>query len=411
MSSTTVQPDVYDLDPHVWFSAAKLVDGQVVLYPPLKEEPDKTEETRLLMVPSQGPLFWQTYAPGLFDREDVAASLRTRATDMVLEVRENKALSDDAEIIICTRNRPDLLRQALGSLEGASCPVLVVDNAPSDSRTQLVVAEIARQGRAVRRVVEPLPGLSRARNRGLLESTAEIVVFTDDDALVDNDWLSALLQPFDNEDVGIVTGLVAPAELVSRPQAMFESKLHWSTNLAPALFSIARASEFDFPIPYSAGRYGTGASFAIRRELAVDLGGFDVRLGAGTRTAGGEDMEMFVRVLRAGKAIAYEPHAISWHKHRQTHIETRRHLYGYGKGLSASFMVHLTRDRFSRVARQGMSGFRSLSSDRAREVTEGAPRSYLMWELAGMVVGPFAFLVEAASTRRTREALSQGGAA
>src|SRR5437764_8670181 len=67
-------------------------------------------------------------------------------------------------VVVCTRNRPDQLQLCLESLLQLStkpAEILVVDNAPSDERTRRVCERLP-----VRYVLEPLPGQSRARNRG-----------------------------------------------------------------------------------------------------------------------------------------------------------------------------------------------------------------------------------------------------
>ena len=71
-------------------------------------------------------------------------------------------------VVVCTRNRPDQLRLCLESLLALATEpreIVVVDNAPSDDRTREVCAALP-----VRYVLEPLPGQSRARNRGILET-------------------------------------------------------------------------------------------------------------------------------------------------------------------------------------------------------------------------------------------------
>src|SRR5690348_12347934 len=94
------------------------------------------------------------------------------------------AAMPSCSVVICTRDRPRYLERclnALGALDYPCFEIVVVDNAPSDGRTR----DLA-QRRQARYVVEPTPGLSRARNRGALESTGEIVAYLDDDAIVDS---------------------------------------------------------------------------------------------------------------------------------------------------------------------------------------------------------------------------------
>ena len=87
--------------------------------------------------------------------------------------------------------------------------------------------------------------------------------------------------------------------------------------------------------PYSAGIYGTGANFAFQRDVLSKVGDFDEALGAGTATRGGEDLDMFVRVLLDGHAIVYQPTAVVWHHHRSDDDALLSQMFGYGTGLSA----------------------------------------------------------------------------
>ena len=72
---------------------------------------------------------------------------------------------------------------------------------------------------------------------------------------------------------------------------------------------------------------------AFRRELLLQLGGFDPRLDGGTATCSGGDTDMFARVLETGAQIVYTPEALVWHRHRRTDTELRSCIFGYGVGL------------------------------------------------------------------------------
>ena len=93
-------------------------------------------------------------------------------------------------VIICTRNRSVLLQKclaAVSSLNPAPNQVLVVDNSEGDSDTRKVA-----QDYNARYTIEPVRGLSRARNRGLTECDTDIVAFLDDDVIPAPDWLGLL---------------------------------------------------------------------------------------------------------------------------------------------------------------------------------------------------------------------------
>ncbi len=86
-------------------------------------------------------------------------------------------------VAICTRGRPERLRNALRSLEDQDYPalrVLVVDNAPTDTETRRVASEQSAQ-LDLDYIVEPRPGLSWARNRAIDDSSSEIIAWLDDD--------------------------------------------------------------------------------------------------------------------------------------------------------------------------------------------------------------------------------------
>jgi GT2 family glycosyltransferase len=241
-------------------------------------------------------------------------------------------------VIVCTRNRPDLVRTSLTAILALDYPefdVVVVDNASSTPATwDVVTQEFA--GTRVTAVREPIPGLSRARNAGLLRATGEIVAFTDDDVVVDSQWLRQLAAGYARgTTVDCVTGLVPSGELRTRVQGYFDDRVTWSKSVEPRVFSMD-APPADLPtFPFCVGRYGTGANVSFRRSALLALGGFDHALGVGTPTGGGEDLDAFTRVLLRRRTLVVEPSALVWHRHRDELSELRVQARGYGTGLGA----------------------------------------------------------------------------
>lgn len=308
-------------------------------------------------------------------------------------------LGDDAllSVVVCTRDRPQALAESLASiqsLEHHNFEIVVVDNAPTSGATAEIVTRLAARDRRLRYVVEARPGLSRARNRGVAEARGAVIAFTDDDARVDAAWLDALLRGFArDESVGCVTGSVPAADLGGLAQQQFERRVNWSAGSEPVLFDVRRPPEGALLFPYAAGQFGTGANMAFRRDALASTGPFDEALGAGSRARGGEDLDMFVRVLRAGWAIAHEPAAVVRHAHRDNADELRSQLHGYGVGLTAYLTKHLLSPRaaFGILARvpAGLRHGRSLL--RRNGGSEGRE---LRWaEALGMAYGPVAYLL------------------
>lgn len=240
-------------------------------------------------------------------------------------------------VVVCTRDRVAMLQTALDSIRAVDYPnfeVVVVDNAAATDATRDCVAGL--NDPQVRVISEPRPGLSRARNAGLLAATGAVVAFTDDDVVVDRDWLTAVDRGFTRgTSVSCVSGLVPAAELRTPAQAYFDARVGWSSQLQTRLFDCAAPPQ-DIPLfPFAVGHYGTGANFAVDRAMVLALGGFDEALGAGSPTGGGEDLDMFLRLLRAGGQLAYEPSAIVWHRHRASSTGLAAQSRTYGLGLGA----------------------------------------------------------------------------
>ena len=188
-------------------------------------------------------------------------------------------------VVVCTRDRPDGALSTLRGLMASQYPrfeVVLVDNAPSSDATKdAVLGEFATDAR-IRYVREPRPGLSCARNRGVAESAAEIIAFTDDDVRVDPWWLHGIIRGFGRAgDVACVTGLIPTAALDNAVQLYFDQRQRWGAFSEPRIFDLTDNRD-DSPLyPYSAGIFGAGANFAVSRRALKELGGFDEALGAG----------------------------------------------------------------------------------------------------------------------------------
>ena len=305
-------------------------------------------------------------------------------------------------VVVCTRDRSAVLASCLLRLRRlAYRPVefIIVDNAPSDDSSRRVVSQVSATDPRFRYVVEPRPGLSHARNRGLAEARGTYVAYTDDDVSVDSDWLHGLLRGFQRRnDVGCVTGLVGTAGITSEAEAYFDARAAaWSSRFDPEVFGQGGVGQ-DPLHPYAGSRFGTGANFAFDREFLIELGGFDEALGAGTLTRGGEDLDIFVRVLAGARAIAYEPAAIVWHHHRADRAGLLSQMYGYGAGLSAFITKCLVRPETRRdVLRRVPAGLRRAiriggeTGERLAGRTK-APAGVRQREWAGWLAGPSLYL-------------------
>jgi GT2 family glycosyltransferase len=253
---------------------------------------------------------------------------------------------------MCTRDRAALLADALASVLETDYPtfeVIVVDNAGTTDETRDFAAN--HPDERVRYVSEPRAGVSRGRNRGLRAAAYDIVAFVDDDVIVDRHWLTGLAAGFARaDDVALVCALVASGEVRTRPQAWFDNRVTWDDARTPRQYRLSDPPG-DVPLfPFQVGAYGTGACFAVKRRVYEKVGALDVAMGPGTPTMGGEDIDLFVRIVCAGWAVAVEPAAVVWHRHRAEISALKTQARGYGIGLGAWLTKTALSPRLIRLA-------------------------------------------------------------
>jgi GT2 family glycosyltransferase len=330
-------------------------------------------------------------------RRDVREDLAGRAPQAATPAGPEPTVT----VVVCTRDRTDLLTPCLDSLLRSAPPqaeVLLVDNAPTDRTTRDLVR--SRYADRIRYLHEPVPGLARARNTALAAATGEIIAFTDDDALADPGWVPGLIAAFRADDrIACVTGLVLPAELDTPSQAAFERHCGFSRGFTARTWSLAAGAD-DPLFPYTTSRFGTGANMAFRVGALRAIGGFDRATGAGTPTRGGEDLLAFLDVLTAGHTVAYQPDALIWHRHRRTPEALDAQVYGFGVGYGA----YLTAAVLHRPALLGgllrrLPRALPAAARGGRAPDRPAPRALARRQLRGLLYGPFSYLV---SLRRQR---------
>uniref|UniRef100_A0A7C4RQW0 Glycosyltransferase n=1 Tax=Desulfatirhabdium butyrativorans TaxID=340467 RepID=A0A7C4RQW0_9BACT len=298
-------------------------------------------------------------------------------------------------VVIATRDRPDDLRECLRFLsrQRVSRPIdiVVVDNNPASGLTEPVVSAFPN----VRLAVETRRGSSYARNCGIRLSTGDIVAVTDDDTTMPEDWLETLIAPFEQPDVGIVTGNVLPFELETQAQRLFEQYgglgrgyIRWKAD-RDWFDEFTRKA---VPTWYLGGT----ANVAFRRSIFSDpnVGLFEETLGSGVPTGVGEDTYMFYRALKEGYTVVYEPSAYVWHKHRKTMSDLQRQIYAYSRGHVAYHLTTLFRDGDFRALTALFYTLPRYHAARIRDYILGwtnYPLRLAFLEFAGHLAGPWAY--------------------
>ncbi len=332
--------------------------------------------------------------------------LRADGTPPFVAARERLLESAPAvTAVVCTRGEAPWLRECLESLRSQRYPhfeVLVVDNAPTGDGNRAIVESFDGPP-VVRRVVEPRPGLSWARNRSLDEARHDVIAWMDDDEVADPHWLAELARAFaEHADAGAVSGPVLPAEIDTLAQACFEE---WGGHtkgrgFEPAVFSRATARQ-QSPL-YPRPAYGRGCNMAFRRAAIEQIGRFDTALGAGTRAVAGEDTLALSEYLFEGGTVVHQPSALVLHHHVREMRELRDHMFGLGSGVSAFYTSLLVRHPrwLVEVGRAVLSGVvDEVGSLRDGDRRPQVPAHLIAAQRRGLVVGPFNY---ALSRRRAR---------
>jgi hypothetical protein len=223
------------------------------------------------------------------------------------------------------------------------------------------------------------------------------VAFTDDDVRVDPWWLDGIVRGFRAAPgVACVTGLIATAELENEAQLYFHLREGWGASCERRLFDLTEHRD-DSPLyPYSAGVFGAGANFAVSRTALAEIGGFNEALGAGSPSGGGEDLNLFMRVVLAGHRLVYEPSAVVWHVHRAELSELARQMRAYGSGCTAALTAILVdrpeaRRELPPKVIAGIARMRKLSSG-VRDSEATLPPGLLKREIGGFLAGPYLYL-------------------
>ncbi len=245
----------------------------------------------------------------------------------------------DMSAIICTRDRTAQLERALKSLFEQELPpaeILVVDNAPADDSTRLLVEHGFPDARYIR---EPVPGLDFARNRALHESGQTIVAFLDDDVVADCGWSRSMMTAFEKNPLAAACiGRVEALTLETEAQRLFEANGGFSRGNERICLPRDVTKPLHgrrAPLIAWAISVGSGCSLALRREVALEIGGFDEALDLGSSLPGGGDHDILWRVLKAGHEVVYEPEALAWHEHRKEMAAAFHQIVGHQRALTA----------------------------------------------------------------------------
>ncbi len=214
-------------------------------------------------------------------------------------------------IVVCTYNREQYLPKMLESAANQQCSkgdfeLIIVNNKSSDNTAELCAQFLSKNpSQAFSYFLEENQGLSFARNRGIRESKGDYIVFVDDDAFLDVNYISELKKYLSKmpELIGF-GGKILPYLECELPQ--------WMSKYLSSLMSIIDlGTEVKL---FTGSKYPIGANMGVSRKVIENIGVFNESLGrTGNSMLGGEEKDFFYRIKEAGIPIYYFPKMLVHH--------------------------------------------------------------------------------------------------
>lgn len=232
-------------------------------------------------------------------------------------------------IIIPAHNAAAGLEECLGALaagpgELAPEEVIVVDDASSDATCAVALAHGARV------VHSPGHGPAAARNAGARAARGDVLVFFDADCVAQTGCLEALLAPFaDPSVVGVRGGYTSCQRAVVARFVQLE--------LEEKQARLAESREIAVV---------DTACAAYRRQVFIDVGGFDERFPA----TSAEDVELSFRLAARGERLVFAPGALVRHRHPEqlSRYLWRKLRFGYFRAaLYGRYPARLREDGYT----------------------------------------------------------------
>jgi peptidoglycan/xylan/chitin deacetylase (PgdA/CDA1 family)/GT2 family glycosyltransferase len=236
-------------------------------------------------------------------------------------------------LIICSRNRPQLLTETIESvLQGDEKPAEIIIVDQSDTPHPILARRSLLSGCEIRYLWTQSVGLCRARNIGIAAARYDILAFTDDDVPVAPRWFSALVRVLlKGGPRSAATGQVYP----------FEERRGY---FVPATRVSSAPAVYEGRVPKDVLSAG---NMAMYRSAIHEVGDFDERLGAGAQFPSSDDNDFGFRLLEAGYRVIYVPEAAVYHRAWRSNWELVPLWWGYGVGQGAYYAKHLSlRDRY-----------------------------------------------------------------
>ncbi|WP_246982211.1 glucosyl-dolichyl phosphate glucuronosyltransferase [Halorientalis marina] len=222
-------------------------------------------------------------------------------------------------VVLCchTLDRYDAVQEAADSVLGGTHDdtelVLVSDGNPD--LYERFEAEFGGREDVLTHCNDENVGLLESRNTGAEIATGDVVAFIDDDAVAAPDWVAELVEAYEKRDAVAAGGKMVPQWVAGRPDFL-PAEFYW-------LVGVTQRGFADGP---GEVRNTFGSNISFRRDVFLDLGGFDTDIGGrqGDANLQGGETELCARLQEEyGQGVYYNPEAEVAHKVFEYRTEPR----------------------------------------------------------------------------------------
>ena len=212
--------------------------------------------------------------------------------------------------IISTYNRAQFLEGLFDSILAQTMDtsnyevVIVNNNSTDDTEAKCQKFILDNPGIKITYCVEEKQGLSYGRNRGIQESTGEILTFLDDDAVIAEDFFEKTVDFFQRKPhINAIGGKILLKYLKNKPD--------WYNPFLASLLGYFNKGDQEQVFKRD---YFRGSNMSFRKALFEKYGGFNTTLGrVGKQLFGNEEKELFYRFKGHGEEIWYVPSTVVLH--------------------------------------------------------------------------------------------------
>jgi hypothetical protein len=223
-------------------------------------------------------------------------------------------------IIINTYNRAKYLSNTLSVLKKQDYKdfEIIIVNGPSSDSTEYICKRYAESNSSIHYYRIDDANLSKSRNFGLKKAIGLFVLFVDDDAIPDNNWINNIVKKFNNEDQRL-------AAIGGEVEDYYDESIQFKNGYISKWGEVFPINSMPQDFNKSEGFYFNtvmGTNCAFRRGCLVKINGFDEKIEYYH-----EESDVCVRLIKAGYRVESIDNARVRHKYAPNKYRDNKKRY------------------------------------------------------------------------------------